>query len=115
MAEFKLAQPPLTEAVCEVRFKAGKQWDGTAPGLVYSQMKNTLLKRRALTRFDVAPPSSERPAPLLEMEAMARFNMAAITHENQPSSANTRRQRKRSRRSIAFVRRGTDRYAGFGA
>jgi uncharacterized protein (TIGR04255 family) len=63
----------LQEAVCEIRFKAAKQWDATAPGLVYSQLKETLPKRRAATKFNVGAPE-KLGSPVLEIESVARFD-----------------------------------------
>jgi uncharacterized protein (TIGR04255 family) len=39
-------EPPVSEAVCEVRFADGQSWDWTVPGLFYSQLKHEFPKRR---------------------------------------------------------------------
>ncbi len=43
--------PPVIEAICEFRFKAGQEWDWTIPGLIYDKVKKDFPKKRQQGSF----------------------------------------------------------------
>jgi uncharacterized protein (TIGR04255 family) len=40
------ANPPLVEALCQIQFKPGREWDNTVPGLLYAAIRDEYPERR---------------------------------------------------------------------
>lgn len=47
------SKSPLTQAVCEFRFKSSKEWDWTIPGLVYQEIQSEFPIKREERAFEV--------------------------------------------------------------
>ena len=45
-------KPPIIEALCEFRFEPTAEWDLTAPGLIYEQLRDTFPERRKAINVD---------------------------------------------------------------
>jgi uncharacterized protein (TIGR04255 family) len=51
-------EPPVIEAICEFRFLPDPPWDLAIPGLLYSELRNDLPKRRQTSSLE----ATTRPA-----------------------------------------------------
>ncbi|MEA1979662.1 MAG: TIGR04255 family protein [candidate division Zixibacteria bacterium] len=49
----KYRKSPIIEAVCEFRFDDEKEWDLTAPGLIYNQIKREFPNKRQKQQYDL--------------------------------------------------------------
>lgn len=50
----KYVNPPLIEAVCDIRFDANSNWDLAIPGLFFDRFKSSYPKRRQAAAIDLA-------------------------------------------------------------
>ena len=59
-------RPPVIEALCEFRFKAGQPWDWTIPGLMWDRIRNDFPTKQSKTLLGPEQPKlSEIPAALV--------------------------------------------------
>ena len=58
-----LADPPLVEALCEIRFAEDSEWDWTLPGLFYERVRGDFPDREEVTdvSVQVTGPPGKRP------------------------------------------------------
>jgi uncharacterized protein (TIGR04255 family) len=72
----KYRKPPIVEAICEFSFELGQPWDGTLPGLIYSEVKESFPKKRqqAVFQFGIQI-AGQNPA------AAPLFGLPAATQE----------------------------------
>lgn len=47
------ASPPLVEALCDIRFEPGQEWDWTIPGLLYAQLQGEYPLKEQTEHFQV--------------------------------------------------------------
>jgi uncharacterized protein (TIGR04255 family) len=50
----KYRNPPIREAVCELRIVAGTPWDLAIPGMIYDRLKRSFPKRRQLKTVEAS-------------------------------------------------------------
>src|SRR5688572_9501230 len=50
----QLRNSPLSEAVCEIRFRPGAPWDAGVPGLIAHELREQFPERRPAMRLDTS-------------------------------------------------------------
>lgn len=55
MAHPTYDNPPVIEAVCEMQFVPGQDWDSTVPGLIYDQLSDDFPEKETRKNVDVRP------------------------------------------------------------
>ena len=72
---------PIREVVCEFRFQEDGSWDGAAPGLVYSALREEFPRRLAESQpaFGVEA-SIEQPSLFPPQQQQLGFGMRVVTH-----------------------------------